>query len=152
MSIELTLRFVGGVLAGIGAWDLAQALLPVHLYSAPGPVFLALFAIVSASFGIAFLITPYLTVRPFHGLLDSLSHTPATDLLAGTLGVLAGLVIGAPLATPVSMLPSQLGQFLPTILSLAAGYLGMTTALVHKRELLGLLGLPWEFSRRSSHV
>jgi uncharacterized protein YacL len=152
MSIELTLRFVGGVLAGIGAWDLAQALLPAQLYSAPGTVLLALFAIVSASFGIAFLITPYVTTRPFHGLLESLSHAPATDLLVGTLGLLAGLVIGALLAPPLSMMPRPFGELLPISLSLAVGYLGMATALVHKRELLGLFGLPWEFGRGRSGV
>jgi uncharacterized protein YacL len=152
MSVELALRFIGGVLAGIGAWDLAQALLPTQPHYAPGTVILALFAIVSASFGIAFLITPYVTIRPFHALSESLSHAPATDLLAGSLGLVAGLIIGVLLAQPLSMLPWPPGQFLPIMVSLAVGYLGVTTALAHKQELLGLLGLPWEFGRGRSRV
>lgn len=139
MAIELALRFVGGVVAGIGAWDLASRQLVAGAVD-PETTFLALFAIVAASFGIAFLVTPYLTTRPFFWLLDTMSHLATADLLATVIGALLGLLIGVLLAYPLSLLPAPFGPLLPTAISLASGYLGVQAALARRSDVLAFLG------------
>lgn len=143
MSTELALRLVGGVLAGIFAWEIALPRLTIRDVTDPALQVWALSAIVVACFGIAFLATPYLTTRPFYWALDALSRAQASDLLAGALGVLVGLLVGLLLAAPLARLPEPFGLFLPAVVSLLAGYFAGATAVSHKRELFTLLGLPW---------
>lgn len=143
MSSELALRFVGGVLAGMGAWQAAFGLLLTEATADPSAQLLAVIFVIAASFGIGFLVTPYVTTRPFFWLLDVLTHLPPGDVVAGALGLVAGLLVGALLAPALGQLPWLLGQVLPVAASLVCGYLGVSTALAHRKALFGLLGLPW---------
>ena len=152
MSIETVLRFVGGVLAGIGAWHLSLSLLPPQLYAEPASVFFALFAIVAASFGIAFLVTPYLTTRPFYWILDSVVHASPADLLAGSIGLASGLALGALLAIPLANLPWVFGWVLPIAISLVLGYVGSTTLMTNRSEMFAALGLPSDWQRGKPQV
>lgn len=147
MSIELALRFIGGVLAGIVGWEVASVFMASSMRTDPGSTFAALFAVVAASFGIGFLITPYLTTRPFSWVVDSITHTSASDIVSGAFGLLGGLLVGLLLAIPMSQLPWPLGSFLPVAASITFGYFGLIASLTHKQETFALFGLPWEFSR-----
>lgn len=152
MSVELVMRFIGGILAGYVGWVLGDSFVDQgsrnYLF-----IYLALFAIAAASFGIAFLLTPYVTTRPFFWVLHKITHTPASDIVAAAVGLIIGLLIAA-LFTIAALqpLPTPFKEFLPLGSSLLLGYFGLTTLLTHKREIFGVLGLPreWGKGRRST--
>jgi uncharacterized protein YacL len=142
MSVELVLRFIGGILAGIGGWSLALSVL--QLSSPSYLAYLVLFSIAAVSFGIAFLLTPYVTTRPFYWTLNKIHQTPANDILTASVGLVLGLLIGVLLTVPLTQLPNPLGNFLPIAVSVVLGYFGMTALMTHKRDFLGVVGLPRE--------
>jgi uncharacterized protein YacL len=136
MSIEFVLRFIGGILAGVSAFQVTTLL--VDLPRSPIDFWLA-YVICSASFVLGYLLTPLLTTRPFFWAREHIYHATSSDVLAGGIGLGFGLVIGAATAVPLHFLPGYLGQFLPLIASGLLGYLGMVTLLTHKQGFLGFL-------------
>jgi uncharacterized protein YacL len=71
---------------------------------------------------------------------ERVRQIPSQDLLAGTVGLVVGLLIAALLAVPFSMLPDPLGRVLPLVGSLVFAYLGITVALLRHKDLLEMLG------------
>ncbi|MBI2756156.1 MAG: PIN domain nuclease [Chloroflexi bacterium] len=143
MTLETALRFIGGVLGGLAAWEVGLSLLSAQPSVEPASLLVALFVIVGASFGILFMVTPYLTTRPFFYVLEHLTHAPAGDVVGGVAGLVAGLLIAALLAAPLSALPWVFGWTLPLIASLTFGYLGALVGVNQRREILAHFGLPW---------
>lgn len=139
--LELVLRVVGGLLAGAAAWEtgrlqIVPAVPVLSSWSYLTYFILGLLALFA--FGAAFVLTPHLTTRPFLWLLHKVVTTPIVDILVAAGGLVIGLLIGVLLAWPLSLLP-VFGGFLPIVASLVLGYLGMTTVLSHKREVLQVL-------------
>lgn len=139
--LELVLRVVGGLLAGAAAWEtgrlqIVPAVPFLSSWSYLTYFILALLALLA--FAAAFALTPHLTTRPFFWLLHKVVTTPIVDILVAAAGLVVGLLIGVLLAWPLSLLP-VFGGFLPIVASLVLGYLGMTTVLSHKREVLQVL-------------
>jgi uncharacterized protein YacL len=147
--LELVLRFLGGILAGVAGWEIGRNQLVSSipaLSSWSYLTFLVLFLLVVACFSTAFALTPRLTTRPFFWLLQKVIHTPMVDILAAAGGLFVGLLIGVLLAWPLSLLPF-FGGFLPIVASLVLGYLGMTTVMSHKREIAQAVSLPRDIVR-----
>lgn len=140
MNVEFAFRLMGGVVAAILGWQLAHEFAEL----APGNYtsYLFVYTVAAASFGIAFLLTPYATTRPFQRVRRLIARASAGDIVAGGIGLLFGLVIAVLLALPLSFLPLYLGSFLPIVASCVLGYLGMVTTVTHRKELFALLGLP----------
>jgi len=92
-----------------------------------------------AGAGLGLVVTPYITTRPFRWLLRQIKQIPVTNLLAGVVGLVIGLIISALLALPLSMLPGYFGKILPFAASVALGYLGMAIMVMRQRELFQLL-------------
>jgi uncharacterized protein YacL len=139
--VELVLRLVGGALAGAAAWEIGRGQLAASIPSSSS-IYLFTYALLSLlvllSFALAFALTPSLTTRPFFWLLQKSVSTPITDILAAAGGLAGGLLLGALLAWPLSLLP-YLGGFLPIVASVVLGYLGMVTVLTHKPEVFQVL-------------
>src|SRR5260370_8550517 len=62
--------------------------------------------IAAASALFMFLITPYITVVPYHWM----RNTSASDLLAAVIGLIAGLIISVLFASPLPTLPPNLAH------------------------------------------
>src|SRR5258708_13225532 len=92
-----------------------------------------LIGIAAASAVFMFLVTPYITVVPYHWMRD----TSASDLIAAIIGLIVGLIISALLAIPLTNLPSNLGRILPFVASVLFSFLGLAlpthpnTAITH---------------------
>jgi uncharacterized protein YacL len=147
--VELVLRFVGGLLASAGAWEVGRNQLVASIPALSSWSYLTdlvLFLLVLVCFAAAFALTPHLTTRPFFWLLQKVVHTPIVDILAAAGGLFVGLLIGVLLAWPLSLLP-VFGGFLPIVASLVLGYLGMTTVMSHKREVAQALSFSRDLLR-----
>lgn len=93
--------------------------------------------------GIGFLIAPYcmrLLWRFSHWVEARLNKMPLNQVGAGAVGLIIGLILSNLLGTTFQHIP-VVGSYIPGILSIVLGYLGMNIA-VHKREEI-FVALPW---------
>lgn len=88
-----------------------------------------------------FFIIPHI-INSFYkmmtGLEEKVQKVPFQDIIAGSLGVIVGLIIGTIIvfAFPLSSLPI-LGTIVQFVINLFLGYLGLTVFLKKKEDLLG---------------
>ena len=127
MSAILISRIIGALVLGIiGAFTS----LPIYSYvqqfvdvlSLSQGVVTGLSAVIFAGFG--FLITPYITIKPFQSLMKLFTKSPIQSLMSGLLGMTIGLIIAAIMAYPLSLLPKPFGQIFPLVGLLLFSYLG----------------------------
>ncbi len=127
MSAILISRIIGALVLGIiGAFTS----LPIYSYvqqfvevlSLSQGVVTGLSAVIFAGFG--FLITPYITIKPFQSLIKLFTKSPVQSLMSGLLGMTIGLIIAAIMAYPLSLLPKPFGQIFPLVGLLLFSYLG----------------------------
>jgi uncharacterized protein YacL len=83
---------------------------------------------------IMFIITPYITVMPYHWM----RNTSASDLLAAVIGLIVGLVISVLLGIPLSNLPANLGHILPFVGAVVFSCLGVAIAVQRKNDIMHL--------------
>jgi uncharacterized protein YacL len=84
---------------------------------------------------IALLITPYISVIPYHWLRDQIRGAAASDLVTAVIGLFVGLILSVLLGIPLSYLPDSLGRILPFVGAVLFGYLGVTVAVLRKNDL-----------------
>jgi uncharacterized protein YacL len=89
------------------------------------------------------LIAPYLTTKPARWVRRVVRQLPAQQIVAGTLGLVIGLVIAALLVLPLSRLPSPFGDVLPAIGAVVFGYLGITVMVLRSDDITDLAGGRW---------
>ncbi len=126
------------VLAVVGyrLGDFVAGTLPERAPSATTTVFSLAFA--GAALGL--LLTPYLTLRPFLWVREELRRLPANVLVAGTMGLAIGLVMSVLLAFPLSMLPGELGNWLPLGVAVFCGYAGISVMVMRQQEMMQAVG------------
>ena len=141
MSAILISRIIGAVVLGIiGAftslpvYNFVQQFVDVLTLSQG--VVTGLIAVIFAAFG--FLITPYITIKPFQALIKLFTKSSAQSLLSGLIGITIGLIIAAIMAYPLSLLPRPFGQILPLAGLLLFGYLGAVLFVTRRDDFLNL--------------
>lgn len=140
MNIEFVLRLVGGTLAGVSTFQVLSNF--ADLSGVRDLELLLVYTICcSATFGIAYLLTPHVTTRPFFWARHRIYHATASEVIAGGVGLAFGLLVGALLAFPLSFLPGFFGRVLPIVASAVLAYLGVTILLTHQQAILGILRL-----------
>ena len=81
------------------------------------------------------IIAPWLTTKPAAWVRRVVRELTAAQILAGSLGLVIGLVIAALLALPLSSLPAPFRSILPTVVAIIFGYLGITVMALRGRDL-----------------
>ncbi len=135
MSVEFFIRIAGMLLLGIGGIYLGVYL--GRLADGPSQVWASVFAMVGALMGL--VVTPWVTTRPFRSFRARVRQTSLQGLLAAILGLIGGLVVGALLAYPMSLLPAPIGSVLPFVAALIFGYIGAAVFVLRQNDVLGLL-------------
>ncbi len=137
MSLEFILRIIGMVVMfSLGAY------LGTYLAGLTGGA-VDLYAITVGMLGalIGLILTPFITTRPARALRRSLGQISAQTLLAGLAGLLAGLVIAALLAFPLSLLPEPFRNILPLVGVLLFSYLGISVFVMRQNDIFSVLRL-----------
>ncbi len=137
--IEMVLRFVGGAVAALGAWEIGQSfVLPSFPFLSSWDYLPYVIIGIAAglAFVVAFALAPTFSTRPFFWLRRRATEMPAVDVLIAAVGIVVGLLVGVLVSIPLSFLPWYLGRFLPIVASLLLAYLVMTTLLAHKKEFV----------------
>ncbi len=89
---------------------------------------------------IGLIITPWLTVWPWRRWRRAISEVSVSKMMLSVLGALVGLLMALFLAYPLSLLDDPLGKFIPALVSLASGLLGMSVFSMRSGEIVDLIG------------
>ncbi|HYX48413.1 MAG TPA: PIN domain-containing protein, partial [Ktedonobacteraceae bacterium] len=131
MSVKSIARISGAVVAIVAIMalyflDRSQFPSWINLWWAIG--------IAAAGAIIMFIVTPYITVMPYHWM----RNTSASDLLAAVIGLIVGLIISVLLGIPLSNLPANLGHILPFVGAVVFSCLGVAIAVQRKTDIMHL--------------
>jgi uncharacterized protein YacL len=137
MSIDFILRLVGMIVFAI--LGLYWGILLGNLANQQQDLYAVVMALLGALTGL--VLTPFLTTRPARALRSLLSRLSALTLVASLFGLLAGLLIAALLAFPLSLLPSPFGDIFPFIGVLIFGYIGVTVFVTRQNDIFSVLRL-----------
>ena len=134
MSVEFVLRLVGMILFSIVGVFVGAAF--AGLADAPGDTYAVLFGLIGALTGL--ILTPYLTTRPARYIRGKLTSVSAQTLVAGLIGLVAGLIIAALLTFPLSLLPNPFRSIMPFIGVLIFSYLGISVFVMRQNDLFAV--------------
>ncbi len=142
MSTEFVIRLIGMVLFTIlgVSWGAAlgqaanvkpgNATLTIEQYAFT-------IGLVGALIGI--ILTPFLTTRPIRAIRAILGKLSTQSLFAALMGLIAGLVVAALLAFPLSLLPTPFGDMMPFVGVLVFGYLGVAVFVARQNDLFSVM-------------
>jgi len=133
MSIELLMRVIGLLVFGLGGFYLGQVLVRAGGVSLQDGLAAIIVSVLLGGL-IGFVVTPFITTRPYRALQQLIKQTPATDLVAAVTGLVLGLLIAVLLSFPLSLLPSPFREILPIIVAIIFALLGMTTLISRRRD------------------
>ena len=85
------------------------------------------------------IITPYVTIRPIRFVRRKLIAMPAGRLAAIIIGLFIGLIAGALLALPLSLLPDPFGQVMPMVLAFLMAYMSIVVLTARQHDLQSLV-------------
>ncbi len=136
MSIDFIIRLVGMItFAIVGAYwgnSLGQ------FSNEQAWLYTAAWGLVGALFGL--VLTPLFTTRPMRALKSLLGRLSAEVLTSALLGLVAGLLVAALLAFPLSLLPKPFGNVLPFLGVLIFVYFGISIFVMRQTDLANILG------------
>ena len=136
MSADFVARIIGMIVVGI-AGSYWGASLGLGLPGSSETLYAVIIGLLGALFGL--ILTPYFTTRPTRALRNVLGRVSAQTLVAGMMGLIAGLLIAALSAFPISLLPSPFGEILPFIGVLIFGYFGVAVFIMRQNDLFSVL-------------
>lgn len=140
MRVELILRIIGFIVFAIIGWQVGGM-----VSGRPNPLQdpLALRYVIGGAVAggvLGFAITPWFTLRPSAWARRVIRQLSATQLVAGTIGLVVGLIIAALLAWPLGLLPEPFNRILPFIGAMIFGYLGIMVTVMRQQDLRALFG------------
>ena len=128
LAARIAAFLVVGVIAAVVAFDINQSTKAPWQWE-----FLVGIAIICGF--VAAIILPYVTTIPYRWVRDQIRKAEVSDLVAGAIGLVIGLIIAALLAIPLSQLEFlQIGRWLPTVMAVLCAYLGITIAVLRKED------------------
>ena len=136
MRLSPVFRLLGALVYGFVGYELGIALTgtaQLTNWTAPliwGPMF--------GGAILGWFLAPWLIIAPAQAARDSLRGVPMADLVAGTVGLSAGLIIAALLAYPISRLPAPFGPILPFVAVILFGYLGAAVMVLRRDDFVAL--------------
>lgn len=143
MSVDFLARLVGMVVFGFVGWQLGYSLAQADATPDYLRWVLSL-SLSGAALGI--LLTPAITTQPFRWFRREIREMEVTDLVAGTVGLVIGLLVSALLTMPLVQLPGTIAGFLPIVAVIIFGYLGAAIMVMRQREIFSLFGLGGAFA------
>ena len=128
-----TLRVIGAGAFGVLGWRLGRYVSelstgPERLW--PWGLALALTGVPSGA-----LVAPYITLKPLQKAVGYVNGIPGSTLLAGTIGLLVGLVVASLLSIPLYTLDSWWGLVLPLVVTSTLGFTGIWLGVQRSRDM-----------------
>jgi len=139
MSTEFIFRIVGMfVMAMLGV----SGGIEISRRASTDPaLYVTVFGLLGALMGL--VLTPWLTTRPVGALRNHIRRMPAQQLVAGTLGLMLGLVVALLLSFPLSLLPEPYRYILPLAGAVLFSYLGIVMMVTRQQDIATMLEGRW---------
>ncbi|MSQ21761.1 MAG: PIN domain nuclease [Dehalococcoidia bacterium] len=136
MLSYIIVRTIGAASLGVVGWLAGRLAAEAWALPATLP-----WDIVGAVMGVIVggLVTPYITIVPFRGILQAFRETHASRILAAILGLITGLVIALLVSAPLARISGWPGIWVPIALSALLGVMGALVALGRERDLVHFL-------------
>lgn len=136
MSANFIARIVGmvffAIIGGIYGFRLGQ------LSEDQAFLYTSSISLIGALVGL--ILTPYFTTIPMRFIRNKLTRLSAESLLASLAGLIAGLLIAALLAFPLSLLPKPFGEVLPFVGVVIFVYFGITLFSMRQNDISNMIG------------
>jgi uncharacterized protein YacL len=135
MSVEFIFRLIGMVvLSVLGVyWGISLG----RIAGTQQDLYAVVLGLLGALVGL--VLTPFITTRPTRALRAVLGMVAAQTLVAGLIGLLAGLTTATLMAFPLSLLPDPFGKLLPFIGVLLFGYFGVMVFIMRQNDIFAIL-------------
>jgi len=135
MNFESILRLIGMVVLAIVGWQIGISLTS-DTFEVQGR-YVILLSLSGSALG--FLLTPFVTTRPYRRARAQLRQVPAQTLVSVIIGLIIGLIIAALMAFPLSFLPKPFSQVLPFTGVVLFSYLGIAIMVIRQRDIFNIL-------------
>jgi uncharacterized protein YacL len=142
MSVDFIFRILGMVILAIVGGILGNQFGEIantspNATTFPVEQYRFLFGLLGALFGL--ILTPYFTTRPARAMRNALVKATTHALVASLFGLVAGLIVAALLAFPLSLLPDPFGSVLPFVGAVLFTYLGVVIFKLRQQDFFNLL-------------
>ena len=137
MRLAPLFRVLGTLVYGFIGWELGVALASTNELNTESARYIVPATLIGAAFG--YILSPWIVIAPARAARNSLRQVPIGELLAGTVGLAIGVLIGALLTFPLSRLPPPFGNILPLVTVIIFGYLGATVMVLRQDDIWTLL-------------
>ena len=124
------------VLLGLGGWQAGESL--GTTLGSPGFVPGGLAGVVTGVL-VGGLFAPYLVVVPLRSVLRAMQDVPASRIIAGTLGLVIGLIVAVLVSTPLARIPGWPSIWIPVAISVLFASFGAAVMISRERDLLQFL-------------
>ena len=141
MSTDFIFRLLGMIVFAILGMVLGQRMgISANVNPLPGTLSVEQYTFTIGLVGalIGLVLTPYFTTRPARFVRDVFKRVSARTLFSGLVGAIAGLMIAALLAYPLSLLPKPFGSVLPFLMVVLLGYTGISLFVMRQDDILGI--------------
>lgn len=139
MSGRTIVRAIAFVVATALAWDIGSTLNNKQHWNLGLP-FLAIVGIALLIGLIALALTPVIIIAPYRWIRELIRRAEVSDLIAGVVGLVIGLIVAALLALPLSQLTfADLGRWVPSAAALICAWLGVAIAVMRKSDFSRML-------------
>ena len=89
---------------------------------------------------IALALSPFIIITPYRWIREQIRKAEVSDLIAGVVGLVIGLIVAALLALPLSQLTfADVGRWAPSAAALVCAWLGVTIAVMRKSDFTRML-------------
>ena len=137
--IDRIFRFLGLIVFALIGWEIgilvtgvSNPIVNLEAMKIVGPL-----TLVGAILG--WIITPWLTTRPAKYAIRAVRQIPIEEVIAGSIGLVLGLMVAALVAIPLAQLPDPFGSILPFVASIIFGYLGALILVLRRDDLVRLM-------------
>lgn len=150
MSARTIIRLVGMVVVAAAALSITLTQDHDNAWHLAGGTIIG---IACAGALVGLLIAPIVIIPPYRWVVYMIRHTEVSDLVAGALGLVVGLLIAALASIFLSQIRwLSLGQWLPTVAGIVFAGIGITTAIMRKEDFARLFSNAWGQGRAARRV
>jgi len=137
--IDRIFRFLGLIIFALIGWEIgilvtgvSNPISDLEAMKIVGPL-----TVVGGILG--WIITPWLTTRPAKYAIRAVRQIPIEEVIAGSIGLVLGLMVAALVAIPLAQLPDPFGSILPFVASIIFGYLGALILVLRRDDMIRLM-------------
>lgn len=132
-------RLVGSIVGFIFGFFLGAELLQLTQVTPLSNQVLVVFLLGTLCAILGWLGSIYMLVYPARWIVKEIHQASAGDIVGGAIGAGSGLALAVLLVYPLSLLPADLGRFVPILVAIAFGLAGAAAGISKRHDLMSFV-------------